>query len=212
MTIKGKGQYDLECLKVLCAKLLKNLKSPIKKTKNHVKADFKAREAFKERREVHKKEGRPIISIDEAGFAYDMPRTHGYAPKGERCHGFFDWHAKGRTNAIGALLGKILLTISLFQCNVDSDVFHTWVMQDLLPKLPSRSVLMLDNASFHKRCDTLRAIEEAGHTIEFLPSYSPDLNPIEHVWAQAKAIRRRTQCNIYSLFSEHFKIQPLNHS
>lgn len=38
--------------------------------------------------------------IDESGFANSMPRTHGYALKGERCYGKHDWGAKGRTNAI----------------------------------------------------------------------------------------------------------------
>ena len=41
-----------------------------------------------------------------------MPRTHGYALKGQRCYGRHDWGACGRTNAIGALVGKKLLTIS----------------------------------------------------------------------------------------------------
>jgi hypothetical protein len=49
---------------------------------------------------------RPIVYIDESGFAHDMPRTHGYAARGQRCMGLQDWHAKGRTNAIGALIGN----------------------------------------------------------------------------------------------------------
>ncbi|MBS9768784.1 MAG: transposase [Flavobacteriaceae bacterium] len=47
------------------------------------------------------------------------------------------------------------------------------------------------NATFHKRNATLEAIEKAGHTIEFLPPYSPDLNPIEKKWAQVKRIRKK---------------------
>ena len=42
-----------------------------------------------------------------------MVRTHGYAFKGQRCYGKQDWGAKGRTNAIGALIGKDLLTVTL---------------------------------------------------------------------------------------------------
>ncbi|SFJ15695.1 hypothetical protein, partial [Nitrosomonas sp. Nm34] len=63
----------------------------------------------------------------------DAPRTHGYAPAGQRCHGTHDWHAPGRINAIGALIGKLLLTVSLFSININADVFHGWAMQDLLP-------------------------------------------------------------------------------
>jgi len=53
----------------------------------------------------------------------------------------------------------------------------------------------MDNATFHKREDMKKAIEEAGAILEYLPPDSPDLNPIEHKWAQAKAIRRKLRCN-----------------
>ena len=123
-----------------------------------------------------------------------MPRTHGYSLKGQRCYGIRDWHAKGRTNAIGALIGKALLTIGLFNANINADIFTAWIAQDLLPKLPPKSVLVMDNAAFHKRQDTQEIIKKAGHTLLYLPPYSPDLNPIEQKWAQAKAIRRAKKC------------------
>ena len=129
-----------------------------------------------------------------------MPRTHGYTPKGKRCFGMQDWNAKGRINVIGAMLKGIMLTCCLYECNVDSDVFHAWATQDLLPKLPSNVVIIMDNATFHKRADTKLAISNAGHTLEYLPPYSPDMNPIEHKWAQAKAIRRKTGTSVKDIF------------
>jgi transposase len=133
-----------------------------------------------------------------------MPRTHGYAPIGKRCMGKHDWHAKGRTNVIGALLSSCLLTATLFAGSINADVFFAWLSQDLLPKLPSNCVIVMDNASFHKHADSQHLIEQAGHTLEFLPPYSPDLNPIEHKWAQAKAIRRQKNCSIDELFTQVF--------
>lgn len=132
-----------------------------------------------------------------------MPRTHGYTPRGKRCFGVKDWQAQGRINVIGALLGVTLLTASLFECTIDSDIFHAWIVQELLPKLPPGAVIVMDNATFHKRQDTQQAIINAGHTLEFMPPYSPDLNPIEYKWAQAKAIRRATRCTIEKLFEVH---------
>jgi transposase len=70
----------------------------------------------------------------------------------------------------------------------------------LLPSVPKQSVIVLDGAPFHKRSDIIETIETKGHTVQFLPSYSPDLNPIEKKWAQAKAIRRKERCNPYDLF------------
>jgi transposase len=132
-----------------------------------------------------------------------MPRTHGYALVGERCYGVRDWHARGRTNVIGALIGKFLLTVGLFEHNIDADTFCGWTAQDLLPKLPATSVIVMDNATFHKRQDIQNLIRKSGHILEFLPPYSPDLNPIEHKWAQAKTRRKKEGCSIEQLFKSY---------
>jgi transposase len=62
----------------------------------------------------------------------------------------------------------------------------------------------MGNATFHKRTDILDAIKQTTCTLEFLPPYSPDLNPIEGKWAQAKAIRRKYRCDVDTLFCNHF--------
>ena len=130
-----------------------------------------------------------------------MPRTHGYCLKGQRCYGTHDWGAKGRTNVIGALLGGVLLTVSLFDTIVNTAVFNAWVMYDLIPKLPKNSVVVMDNATFHKGAEMVKALENAGHTLLYLPPYSPDLNPIEKKWAQVKALRRKIGGSVEDLFN-----------
>jgi transposase len=61
----------------------------------------------------------------------------------------------------------------------------------------------MDNASFHKRSDILQAIKNKGCVLEFLPTYSPDLNPIEHLWAKAKSIRKKYHCSISKIFQKY---------
>jgi transposase len=141
-----------------------------------------------------------LVYIDESGFAHDMPRLHGYSVKGQRCYGKHDWGAKGRTNVIGALLGKLLITVSLFSTSIDTNVFTAWVEYDLIPKLPPHCVIIMDNASFHKGTNMQQAVEAAGHVLLYLPPYSPDLNPIEKKWAQVKSIRRKVGGDIDQLF------------
>ena len=101
---------------------------------------------------------------------------------------------------IGALLGGALLTVVFFQTTINTKIFDQWVAQDLIKHLPEESVVVLDNATFHKGAEMKKALKDNGHTLVYLPVYSPDLNPIEHKWAQAKARRRKNRCSIDSLF------------
>ena len=137
-----------------------------------------------------------------------MPRMYGYSSKGKRCYGSHDWGARGRTNVIGALIDKELLVADLFNGNINTTIFNRWVTESLIPKLPNNSVLVMDNATFHKGAEMKKHIEKAGHILIYLPPYSPDLNPIEHKWAEKKAKRRKTQVSIEQLFknenSNHF--------
>ena len=130
-----------------------------------------------------------------------MPRLYGDAASGQRAYGTQDWQAGSRTNVIGALIGRVLLTVGLFKTNINADVFYEWLTQDLLPKLPPQSVLVMDNATFHNRADIRAAIVNAGHTLDYLPTYSPDLNPIEKKWAQIKKLRQKLLCSIPKLFA-----------
>lgn len=145
-------------------------------------------------------EARPIVYVDESGFALDSPRDNGYSQKGQRCYASKDWHARGRVNAIGAVTNFKLINVCLFDTYINADVFYAWVSQELLKSIPQNSVIVLDNATFHKRNDAIEAIEKQGHAVLFLPPYSPDLNPIERKWAQAKSIRRKFRYTPDQLF------------
>ncbi len=80
---------------------------------------------------------------------------------------------------IGAIIENRLLTVGVFNCSVNTEVFECWIEQDLLPKLKESSVLIMDNATFHKGKRLQELVGCAGHYIVWLPRYSPDLNPID---------------------------------
>lgn len=150
-----------------------------KKTLRHPTADADARRSFQGTLSALEATGRLIVYSDASGFAHDRPRPHGCAPLGERCDGVKDGHARGRTHVIGALLGQRLCTVGLFNTTINADMFGAGVTHDLLPTLPPHCVLVMDNATCHKRQDRQHAIAIANHLLLFLPPYSPDLNPIE---------------------------------
>jgi transposase len=97
-----------------------------------------------------------------------------------------------------------LINVGLFQGSINSDVFHAWLTQQLLPCAPAGAVIVMDNAKFHNWHDAQQAIIRSGRILEYLPAYSPDLNPIEHTWAKAKARRRKYRCSVETLFSSTF--------
>jgi transposase len=69
---------------------------------------------------------------------------------------------------------------------MDSRLFEHWFSEMLLPAIPQNGVIVMVNATFHRK-KILRALaEQAGCSVLFLPPYSPDLNPIEHFWAWLK--------------------------
>ena len=172
-----------------------------KKTLKHPKADEQKRQQFLEALNNNLSEHKPIIYLDESGFKSHDCRTYGYALKGKACIGQYNWQLKNHTNAIGALYEGKLFAVNLFDCTINSGVFHYWVENTLLPELPANSVIVMDNAAFHKRVDTKELLENNGHTILWLPPYSPDLNPIEMVWAWIKQKRKlwRLDC-VFTLF------------
>lgn len=74
----------------------------------------------------------------------------------------------------------------LFDGHCNSNVFNNWLERELLPQLPAGTLIILDNAAFHKTEMTRKLVEKFNCKLLFLPPYSPHLNPIEHLWANIK--------------------------
>lgn len=91
---------------------------------------------------------------------------------------------------LGTLYQGNLFAVGLFDCRINSDVFHFRVEKFLIPELPKKSVVVMDNAAFHKREDIQELLTRHGHQILWLPLYSPDLNSIEKMWAWVKKKRK----------------------
>ena len=144
-----------------------------------------------------------IAYVDESGFAHDMTTTHGYFRIGVPCYSSCDWNAKGRKNMVTALYESSIIGCGIIEDNIDTNVFNTWVEKILIPDLPDKSVIVMDNAAFHKSEKTKSLLESKGHIIEFLPPYSPDFNPIDNKSAQAKSIRRKLACNVDEVFESY---------
>jgi len=85
----------------------------------------------------------------------------------------------------------------LLEGAVDGDAFEAFVAQSLVPALRPGQTVVLDNLSVHKRAAARARIEAAGCQLRFLPTYSPDFNPIEHAFAKVKQALRRAEARSY---------------
>ena len=98
------------------------------------------------------------------------------------------------TTLIAALgLGGIRCA-TVVNAAVNADVFESFVKHVLVPELRPGDVVIMDNLSSHKRTRTRELIEAAGAAVEFLPPYSPDLNPIEIIFSKVKQLLRTLGC------------------
>lgn len=77
------------------------------------------------------------------------------------------------------------------QWNANGDIFLTFLKEQLIPKLTSDNIIIMDNIQFHKLQTVINAIEATGAKIMFLPPYSPDLSPIENMWSKIKQKLKR---------------------
>lgn len=139
-------------------------------------------------------DARRLIFIDETWSKTNMTRLRGRAPRGERLvdktpHGH--WQT---TTLIAALGVEGMRCSAVVDGAVNADVFEAFVEQVLVPELRPGDVVVMDNLSSHKRRRTGQRIEAVGARLLFLPPYSPDLNPIEMIFAKVKHLLRSLAC------------------
>ncbi len=123
-----------------------------------------------------------------------MTRLRGRAPRGERLIDKVP-HGHWNTTTLIAALGVTGVRCStVVDGPINGDVFEAFIEQVLVPELRPGDVVIMDNLSSHKRLRVSELIESAGARLVFLPPYSPDLNPIELIFAKVKQLLRSLAC------------------
>jgi transposase len=135
-----------------------------------------------------------LVFLDECGVLTNMARLWGRSPRGARAYGAAPCGHWKRLTVLGALGVGGMLAAMATEAATDGAVFHAWLERVLLPKLRRTkpdAVLVLDNLRAHKTRAVRDLLDRSGFAHRFLPSYSPDLSPIEPAWAKLKAELRR---------------------
>jgi transposase len=132
-----------------------------------------------------------LVFIDETWAATNMTRSYGRAPKGCRCVASAPLGGWQTTTFIAALRHHRLTAPMVVDAPMDGELFLAWVEQFLCPTLQAGDIAILDNLSSHKVEGVQQAIAAVGATVLYLPPYSPDLNPIEKLFAKLKTLLRK---------------------
>jgi transposase len=135
-----------------------------------------------------------VIFIDETWAKTNMTRLRGRSPRGTRLidkspHGH--WQT---TTLIAALGIEGVRCSAVVDGAVNGEVFIAFVEHVLIQHLRPGDMVVLDNLSSHKSVRVREMIEAAGASLQYLPPYSPDLNPIEMVFSKIKQLLRGLAC------------------
>ena len=135
-----------------------------------------------------------LVFLDECGVLTDMARLWGRSPRGQCACGAVPCGHWRRLTVLGALATGGMVAAMAVEAATDGAVFHAWLDRVLLPELRRTkpdAVLVLDNLGAHRTPAVRDLLDRSGFPYRYLPSYSPDMNPIEPAWAKVKSELRR---------------------
>ena len=131
-----------------------------------------------------------LIFIDETWAKTNMAPLRGWSPRGKRLIGRAP-HGRWRTQTfLAGLRCDRIEAPCVFDGPINGHSFLAYVDQVLVPTLKPKDVVIMDNLGSHKSKAVRKAIRAVGARLLFLPPYSPDLNPIEQVFAKLKHLLR----------------------
>lgn len=140
-----------------------------------------------------------LVFLDESGVNIAMTRLYARAPKGKRACGSAPKNWDKNVTILGAISLSGLIAAMSIQGAADTPVFLTFIERVLVPQLWPGAVVVMDNLAVHKAKSVREVIEAVGARVVYLPSYSPDLNPIENCWSKLKTHLRKRAARTYEL-------------
>jgi transposase len=132
-----------------------------------------------------------LVFIDETWAKTNMAPLRGWAAKGKRLLAKAPFGHWNTMTFVAALRHDRIVAPWLLDGPMNGERFRVYVEQVLVPTLKPDDLVVMDNLGSHKGSAVRRAIRQAGAKLFLLPKYSPDLNPIEQVFAKLKHLLRK---------------------
>src|SRR5919107_44305 len=139
----------------------------------------------------------PRVLKDESGFNTSMRRLRARAPRGKRAYGKVPRNRGKNTTLFAAitLQGGMGESMSV-EGATDALAFEAYVEHVLAPSLSEGQVVVLDKLVAHRTQKVKDLIQERGAELVFLPSYSPEMNPIEEAFSKIKHLVRKAGARV----------------
>ena len=122
-----------------------------------------------------------------------MTRLRGRSPEEQRPLDKTPHGHRTTTTFIAALRNDRIAAPLVIDGAMNGATFIAYIEQFLAPTLSPGDAVILDNLPVHKVAGVKKTIEDAGGILKNLPAYSPDLNPIEMVFSELKALHRKAK-------------------
>jgi transposase len=163
-----------------------------KKTLGATERDEEARDAFKER--LSGVDASRLVFVDESSTNIALTPRYGRAPRGERATGKAPRNWGKNVTLISSIILEEGMGASMsIEGSSDSESFGLYMRNVLAPRLKAGQIVLMDNLSVHTSGWVRELIEEKGCQLWLLPSYSPDLNPIEEAFSKVKGLLRKAK-------------------
>ena len=135
-------------------------------------------------------DARRLVFVDESGFNTSMTtRLRARAPRGKRAYGKVPRNRGKNTTLIAAITLEGAMGESMtVEGATDAEAFEAYVEHFLAPSLCEGQLVVLDGLGAHGTEKVRELVQARGADLLFLPSYSPDLNPIEEAFSKIKAL------------------------
>jgi len=163
-----------------------------KKTVGAVERDEAARAIFRE--VIAQLDAQDVVVVDESGSRIGMVPLYGRAVRGQRVYDQVIQNYGYNVTLLASMGLTGMQAAMTIEGAVDQPVFECFVEHVLCPTLRPGQIVMMDNLSSHKSARVEQAITRAGCQMLFLPTYSPDLSPIEEAFSKLKAFVRQCRC------------------
>lgn len=168
---------------------------PEKKSLGAAERDEQQRDAF--RRRVAVRDAAEFVIVDESGTNLNRTPRYACAPRGERAYGSVPRNTPPNATLIASLTSAGMGPAMLLSGAADTAAFEMYIAQVLAPALVPSQVVILDNLSAHKSACVRELIAARGCELWYLPSYSPDLSPIEAAFSKLKEALRRAKARTH---------------